>query len=87
MRTTLTLDDDVADKLEQLSKRNKLPFRRVVNDVLRAGLSARLPRQAEKAPFEIRPFRSAFKTGIDPAKLNQLLDELDAQRSVAKLGR
>ena len=38
MRTTLTLDDDVAAKLKAASKGR--PFRAVVNDALRAGLAA-----------------------------------------------
>ena len=51
VRTTLTLDDDVAARLEQLRDRGR-PFRQVVNDVLRAGLSA-LDRAAPDAggPF------------------------------------
>ena len=35
VRTTLTLDDDVADKLAQLADKRKVPFRRLVNDLLR----------------------------------------------------
>jgi hypothetical protein len=39
MRTTLTLDKDVAARLEQTAKKRRLPFKTVVNDALRAGLS------------------------------------------------
>lgn len=38
MRTTLSLDDDVAAQLEQLRDRGDVPFKQLVNDVLRAGL-------------------------------------------------
>jgi Arc/MetJ family transcription regulator len=38
MRTTLTLDDDVAARLRTAVKRQRRPFRSVVNDALRAGL-------------------------------------------------
>lgn len=38
MRTTLTLDDDVAAKLQQASRRTGRTFRDVVNDTLRRGL-------------------------------------------------
>lgn len=86
MRTTLTLDDDVADKLKLLSKKRKLPFRRVLNDVLRQGLSGKSAAEASKA-FEVRTFRSAFRPGVDPMKLNQLLDELEARRAAELLGR
>ena len=48
MRTTLTLDDDVAAKLKAESHRANRPFREIVNDVLRRGLASRratAPRQ------------------------------------------
>jgi hypothetical protein len=51
MRTTLTLDDDVAAKLKAESRRTGRPFREVVNEALRRGFaqrSARSPRHAFK---------------------------------------
>lgn len=43
MRTTLTLDDDVAVKLRAAAKDR--PFKAVVNEVLRAGLAAMAKRR------------------------------------------
>jgi len=40
MRTTLTLDPDVAARLRQSAQGSKLPFKQVVNLALRAGLDA-----------------------------------------------
>lgn len=40
MRTTLTLDDDVAAQLDAAVRRSRRPLRAVVNDALRAGLAA-----------------------------------------------
>ena len=51
MRTTLTLDDDVAAKLKAEARRSGRPFRDIVNDLLRRGLAAR----RESTPRE--PFR------------------------------
>ena len=48
MRTTLTLDDDVATKLKAESRRAGRSFRDVVNETLRSGLAQRrasAPRQ------------------------------------------
>jgi hypothetical protein len=45
MRTTLTLDDDVAAALKRLRKKRDLPFKEVVNEALRLGLD-RLERRA-----------------------------------------
>lgn len=39
MRTTLSLDDDIAAQLEQLRARGDRSFRQLVNDALRAGLA------------------------------------------------
>jgi len=39
MRTTLTLEEDVAIELARLQKARNEPFRRTVNAVLRAGLA------------------------------------------------
>jgi Ribbon-helix-helix protein, copG family len=78
VRTTLTLDDDLADKLQQLAKQRRVPFRRVLNEMLRRGLSGQVERQ-RPAPFRIETFRSAFRTGVDPVKLNQLIDDLEVE--------
>jgi hypothetical protein len=74
------LDDDVAVKLRDLAHRRKQPFKEVVNEVLRRGLAAQAPRLAPRRPFSVKSFRSAFRPGIDPLKLNQLNDELEARR-------
>ncbi len=86
MRTTLTLDDDVAEKLRQLAHERRVPFRRVVNELLRRALSGQTPRR-RPAPFRVDTFRSAFRPGVDPQKLNQLSDELEVRRAQEKLDR
>jgi hypothetical protein len=48
VRTTLTLDPDVAIQLERIRRRRGVPLKRVVNDALREGLS----RLDEPAPAE-----------------------------------
>lgn len=52
MRTTLTLDDDVAAKLEAESRRTARPFRHVVNETLRRGFAQRRP-TAPREPFTV----------------------------------
>jgi hypothetical protein len=51
MRTTLTLDDDVAARLKAQSRRAGRPFREVVNETLRRGLEARST--APRQPFKV----------------------------------
>lgn len=50
MRTTLTLDPDVAARLEKLRGKRDEPFKALVNDLLRRGLDA-----SERGLLEERP--------------------------------
>ena len=76
MRTTLTLDDDLAAALKEQAQRAGQPFKQVVNNALRRGLS---PVLAEAEPdYEVRPHDSGFRPGVDPLRLNQLNDSLEA---------
>ena len=76
MRTTLTLDDDLALALKERAQRTGEPFKQVVNDTLRRGLS---PVLAATGPdYEVRPHDSGFRPGVDPLRLNQLNDSLEA---------
>jgi hypothetical protein len=54
MRTTLTLDDDVAVKLKAAARHR--PLRIVVNEALRAGLAALEKRVPPRTPYRTRGF-------------------------------
>jgi hypothetical protein len=82
MRTTLTLDEDVAARLRELSRLTERSFKETVNDVLRAGLNA--PVQTGGRPFTVTPHKTGLKPGVDPRRLNQLIDELEAQDAAAE---
>ena len=82
MRITLTIDDDLADALEQRAKRLGVPFDQVVNETLRRGLAAQ--EAGDRPEFRVRTFRSGFRPDIDPLKLNQLNDELEVQDFLEK---
>jgi hypothetical protein len=79
MRTTLTLDEDVAAKLRQLAQRRKTSFKQIVNEVLRRGLSTPQTSSRRRRPFKAKTFSSPFRPGVDPLKLGQLSDDLEAQ--------
>ena len=78
MRTTLTLDDDVADALRERALLLNIPFKQMVNDALRRGMSPGA-REAPSPEYRVVPNHSAFAPGIDPLKLNQINDQLDAE--------
>ena len=54
MRTTLTLDDDVAALIERLRQERQQPLKTVVNEVLREGLRQLRAPAAVRTPFVTR---------------------------------
>ncbi|MYE13615.1 MAG: ribbon-helix-helix protein, CopG family [Gammaproteobacteria bacterium] len=80
MRTTLTLDDDIAASLKTLARDTGRSFKAVVNDVIRHGLLTGEKPLAEREPFHVASAARGFLPGIDPLKLNQLVDELEVDR-------
>jgi hypothetical protein len=85
MRTTLTIDDDLAGILQRRARDLGKPFKDVVNSTLRKGLleNAHLPPHK----VSVRPHDFGSSPGIDLDRLNQLVDELevqDYQRKAAK---
>ena len=84
MRTTLTIDPDVAKKIEQERRRTQRSLKDIINDALRAGLSGAVPPRAELPRFRVNAKRGGFRPGIDPERLNQLLDQLDAEDFASK---
>ena len=80
MRTTLTIDDDLAAILDRETRRKGMSFKELVNSALRRGLVAEQLVSARKRVVT-RPHRFGFKPGIDLDKLNQLADELEVEAS------
>jgi hypothetical protein len=57
MRTTITLDDDVAAWLERERLKRRTSFKAIVNDVLRAGFEAlQAPKPGPSTPFRTEGF-------------------------------
>ncbi len=79
MRTTVTLEPDLAARLKDYAHRRRTSFKAALNTLLRRGLSAQEPRAASRRRFAVEPHSGGFKPGIDPAKLNQLADQLETE--------
>ena len=78
MRTTLTLDDDLAGLLKQRARELGIPFEEAVNRAIRAGLGEAGADRRRPAPKTI-PHSFGFMPGVDLDKLGQLADELEAE--------
>ena len=86
VRTTLTLDPDVAKRLQGEIRRTGKTLKAAVNDALRLGLG--LAGKPTKGPrFEVEPHAFGFKPGVDLDRLNQLVDELEAEETARGLHR
>lgn len=84
MRTTLTVDPEVAARIKSEVRRTGKTFKAVVNDALKRGLG--LGGRAARPPrFEVHPHAFGFKPGVDLDRLNQLVDELDVEAAIRKL--
>lgn len=86
MRTTLTLDSDVARMLADEAHRLRRPFKQVVNDALRRGLGPGRTRSARRR-YRVRPHTAALRAGLDPGRLNALVDQLGDQSTLGRLAR
>ena len=85
MRTTLTLDDDIAMTLKERALHARKTFKEVLNQTLRAGLAA-----GEAAPrtkrYRLKPASlGGVLPGIDLDKALRLSDALEDQSLGQKL--
>ena len=76
MRTTLTLDDDLAKRLADLAREKRKPFKVVLNEALRRGLGEALPREPK---FRLKPHPGNLRQGIDDRRFNELPWRLDEE--------
>jgi len=76
VRTTLTIDDDVASLLERERRRTGEPLKLAVNRLLRSGLEqAAAPSKLK--PFRVKPFKTNLPERWTSGCVQELLDMLD----------
>jgi hypothetical protein len=78
MRTTLTLDPDVARRLELEMRRRGGSFKGLVNNALRIGLGM-TDKPVRPKRFVVAPHAFGFRPGVQLDRLNQLADELEVE--------
>ncbi|MFH2010007.1 MAG: antitoxin [bacterium] len=82
MRTTITLEVDVAHLVQQAMRREQASFKTVVNNAIRRGLGSTGAR--ETAPvYQVRPHESRLLAGHDVSGFNRLSDELEDEAVLA----
>jgi hypothetical protein len=75
VRTTLTLDDDVAKLVRREVRRSGASFKAVVNRFLRIGLMA--SRQEPRKRFVVQPRPLGLRPGLRYENVEELLEALE----------
>ena len=63
IRTTVTLDEDVLRRLKEESRRRDIPFRQILNDVLRSGLISGMSQTSRH--LSIGPVNMGLRPGLN----------------------
>jgi len=82
MRTTITLDPDVAALVKRLMREREVTFKQAVNDAIRSGMTA----GPKRKPFTF-PTYDMGRPLVDTTKALRLAGELEDQEIVAKMRR
>jgi len=80
MRTTVTLDDDVAAQLRDVARERGLSFKEALNSALRAGLAP-----ARSSRYRVPARDLGLRPGVDLDKALQLAGQLEDDEVVRKL--
>lgn len=82
MRTTLTLEDRLAEALRRRAHEQGKPFKEVVNEALRAGLQA----QPSPRPYRLEPTPMGRpRPGYDLVKAREISEDLEDAAVAEKL--
>jgi len=76
MRTTLTLDEDVAAKLRAEVKRSGGPFRKVVNETLRRGFASQRT-TVRQPPFKVVSRDLGLRPGLSLDNIGELIEQIE----------
>ncbi|MBN9578713.1 MAG: DUF2191 domain-containing protein [Alphaproteobacteria bacterium] len=86
MRTTLTIDEDVAVRLKRLRKARDISLKDLINDALRRGLDAAEKPPAKRKPFRTKTFDAGKPLFDSPEELKALMNRLQWEEDMRKLG-
>jgi hypothetical protein len=76
MRTTITLDEDIAAKLKAQMRKTGASFKDVVNEMLRTGLV--LSEKASKQePFKVNARPLGLRPGLNYDSASELLEQIE----------
>ena len=77
MRTTVTLDDDIAEKVQEKALETGKSFKQVLNDALRLGLVLEASFSVPREPFQVKAHRLGLKHGMSYVNVAELIEQLE----------
>lgn len=81
MRTTITLDEDVAARLRRITRERRISFKEAVNSTLRAGLTG----EFRATPYRLPSYPMGVRPNVDLDRALQLDAALDDEEIIRKL--
>jgi hypothetical protein len=83
MRTTVTLDPDVAAKLKEETRTRGISFKEALNSSVRRGLEA--GERTSSEPYRVRTAKMGARPGVDLDKALRLAGELEDEEILRKM--
>ena len=82
IRTTVTLDADVAEQLRELGRRRNISFKSAINTAVREGLAAE---RGEVTPYEVPTQPMGWRPGFDLTHALRFTAELEDEEIIRKM--
>ena len=77
MRTTLTLDQDVAQRVKSVTRHSGRPLKQVINEALRVGLDQLA--ESRSKPYRTKARNMGLREGIQLDNVQELLSQIDGE--------
>ena len=84
MRTTLTIEDDLARELREKAHKSGAPFKEVVNKAIRAGL-VHIDKPRQIKPYKCKAYSLGYPPSADLDRALSLADRLESEEIARKL--
>ena len=79
MRTTVTLDDALEDRLRKYASDHSIKFKKALNDILKKGLDQTEVAEVA-APYKTKPKKVGLRKGPSYDNVNELLEQVEGPK-------
>jgi hypothetical protein len=80
MRTTISIENDVLERARAISAKLRTPFKKVINEALRAGLD-KVEQPAKYKSYKTKPHAMGLKAGRNLNNIQELLAQIEGEDS------